>query len=419
MQYQELSWRSRGRLWMRLAVRLLLFVAAALLLFLVGVPLLSLCMPFVLALIFTWIFEPLVRFLDAKHILPRKALSIILILLLCSLLGGLLFLVGYQLFQELSALSLNWQTVWGQITQAVEQFTASASRLLNFFPEDIRVAAGQASAKLMDWLADVGTTTLLPKTTSFAASIPGGFLSLLFFLMGTYFIMSDYPRISATVTGWMPVNVKAFFRFLLRTFQAAFNGYIRAQLLLSLGVFAILAVSFTLMRVPYGLLLALLLGVMDFIPIIGAGTVMVPWALVELVMGDWRTALLLMVVWGIIVIFRRTMEPRFLGSQTGLHPVLSLLGIFVGMRCFGLLGMVLGPMVLLVIMNVCASGVFDGLVSDVSLAFGDLMAMLGGWRTDRAQYKAQQTQDEAAEPPGPPEPLEELPPGAVKGKKSK
>jgi predicted PurR-regulated permease PerM len=103
---------------------------------------------------------------------------------------------------------------------------------------------------------------------------------------------------------------------------------------------------------------------------------MIPWALIEISLGDWRTATYLLVIWGVIALFRRVAEPRFLGSQTGLHPVLSLLSIFVGMKAFGVLGMILAPTILLVILCVCASGVFDGVVYDINLAFQDLTAFL-------------------------------------------
>lgn len=91
-------------------------------------------------------------------------------------------------------------------------------------------------------------------------------------------------------------------------------------------------VGFLLIRQPYAVLLALVLAVLDFIPIIGSGTVMVPWAVIDLITGNWSHALGLMVVWGIICVFRRVAEPKAVGSQTGLSPILSLISLYVGMR---------------------------------------------------------------------------------------
>ena len=123
-------------------------------------------------------------------------------------------------------------------------------------------------------------------------------------------------------------------------------------------------------------LLALGLAVLDFIPIVGAGTVMVPWAVVELVTRNFSSAISLMVIWGVIALFRRAMEPKFVGDQTGLSPVLSLLSVYVGMKLGGVLGMILGPVLTLVVLNLAGMGLFRGLRADLSAAAWDVAAIL-------------------------------------------
>lgn len=90
---------------------------------------------------------------------------------------------------------------------------------------------------------------------------------------------------------------------------------------------------------------------MDFIPIIGAGTVMVPWAVIDLFMGNYFHAVQLMVIWGTIALFRRVGEPKFVGDQTGLSPIASLISIYIGWRLAGVLGMILGPTIALIALN--------------------------------------------------------------------
>lgn len=376
MFYQELPWRERGRLWLRLLIRTLLLATLGLLFVKIGLPLLSFCMPFVAAIILTWLLEPLVRFLIRKTILSRKAISIFLVLLICGLFGGVLFWFGYQIAIQVIALANSWSVIWAEVLTVFNQLAEVVRGFVDFLPEEVGAVVQSGTANIMNWLQELGTASILPKTTSFAIRLPWVILSFLFFLMGTYFIMADFPRIGAVVTDWMPINLKAFIRFVEKTFQAAFGGYIRAQLLLSLVVFFILLAGFSMMHLNYGLLLAFLLAVMDFIPLIGAGTIMIPWAIVDMALGRWQEAAFLLVVWGIIAVFRRVAEPRFLGSQTGLHPVLSLVGIFVGMKAWGVLGMILTPILFLVIINIFRSGVFDGFRDDAISAFQDLSAFL-------------------------------------------
>ena len=127
---------------------------------------------------------------------------------------------------------------------------------------------------------------------------------------------------------------------------------------------------------PYGLLLSLGLAVMDFIPVIGAGTVMVPWAFVALFTRDFSNAAWLMGIWGVIALFRRVMEPKFVGDQTGLSPILSLVSIYVGMKLAGVLGMILGPVALLILLNLAGMGCFQGLALDLRAAAKDIAAIL-------------------------------------------
>ena len=194
--------------------------------------------------------------------------------------------------------------------------------------------------------------------------------------MALYFLTADYPYLRTWAVQHTSASVTRFFSQVKQTALAAFGGYLKAELMLSVGVFFILLVGFILTRQSYGLLLALGLAVLDFIPIVGAGTVMVPWAVIALFTRDYVTAVNLMLIWGVIALFRRVMEPKFVGNQTGLSPILSLFSIYVGMKIAGVLGMILGPICTLVLLNLAALGIFDGIKADLSAAAADIAAIL-------------------------------------------
>jgi predicted PurR-regulated permease PerM len=156
----------------------------------------------------------------------------------------------------------------------------------------------------------------------------------------------------------------------------AFGGYIRSQLILTLGVFIILALGFAITGQSYGLVLAVVFAVMDFIPIIGSGTVMVPWMVIDVITGQYGHAIGFAVVWGLIAVFRRVAEPKVLGDQTGLSPILSLVGIYVGMRLAGVAGMIFGPLIILVCINLGKLGIFRPTANDLRMAGSDIRAIL-------------------------------------------
>ena len=197
-----------------------------------------------------------------------------------------------------------------------------------------------------------------------AMGLPSFVIALVIFIMATYLLTADFPYLRTRVAQHLDEGLLRFLVQVKVVSLGAFGGYLKAELLLSVGVFFILLVGFLLIHQPYGLLLALGLAVMDFIPIIGAGTVMVPWAFIALFMGNFP---LLWSSWpfgAFIALFRRVMEPKFVGDQTGLSPILSLVSIYVGMKLGGVLGMILGPTVLLICLNLAAwasSGTAPGL----------------------------------------------------------
>lgn len=384
MEYLPLSRSQRQSLWARLGIRLLLFVGALVLLCLVGRPVLSLCMPFLLALLFTWITEPILCFFHSRWKISRGILSFLLILLVVGALGGVVGALVWKVWSEVSQLAGDWDRMWNTFQSAYLQLSHTFDQLLALLPDQIQNLIHDLSDRLLAWLQEAAQR-LLPKTTSAARSISSFVMAFLFFLMAWYFTAVDYPAMKQTAAEKTPVSLRGIVFQVKRAFSAAFGGYLKAELLLSLGVMVILLVGFLVIGQPYGVLLAILLGILDFIPILGAGTVMVPWAVASFALGNWERGLPLLVIWGIICLFRRTMEPKFVGSQTGLHPLLSLLAIYVGMKLGGVLWMILAPVLVIMFRNLWRAGVFLESWRDLSLAARDLTAIL---RSGRGEPKS-------------------------------
>ena len=342
-------------------------------------PLLGLFMPFVLALVAAWLLDPLVRLLQRKLGLARGLLSLALILLAFGAVSGVLFGLGWALFGEVRSLAENWNGIWSSIQQALEEVGEGLDRLFAHMPGGVEQFVDANLEHFNQWLGDIFNTVMRQAggwATDIAFSIPSFVVALIVFILAAYFITADYPRMIRNARDRMPEGLRGFASHVRTTALGAFAGYVRAEIIISIVVFFILTVGFFVIGQPYGLLLALLFAVLDFIPIIGSGTVMIPWAVIDLFLGDWSHALGLMVTWGVVCVFRRVAEPKVVGSQTGLSPILSLVSMYVGMRLAGVLGMILGPIVCLVAINVFRTGIFDGIVADVGLAVRDTAALL-------------------------------------------
>ena len=379
MEHKPLTWSQRGRLWLRLGIRLGLAALAAWLAVRFGRPLLSLFAPFLFALAAAALLNPLVKKLQRALGWNRQVLSAVLLILVFGLIGGGAALLVYAAAGQLVSLVQNWSGLLDSLQAVMDRLEALFAHLLTLAPPQITQIAEGAGDRLFQWLSDAAPAVLADwglEAGERAMALPSFLVALIIFIMASFLLTADYPYLRSRAVQYLDEGLLRFLSQLRSTALGAFGGYLKAEFLLSVGVFFILLAGFLLMGQPYGLLLALGLAVMDFIPIIGAGTVMVPWAFIDLFTGNLPSAAALMAVWGVIALFRRVMEPKFVGDQTGLSPLLSLVSIYVGMKLAGVAGMIFGPVALLVLLNLAGMGMFRGLRLDLAAAVRDLAAIL-------------------------------------------
>lgn len=384
MYRKQLSWPERGRLWLRIGIRLWITVLAVLFIWTLGRPLLSLFMPFLLGLGAAAVLNPVVRTLQKRLGWSRGVLSLLVLLVVFGAAGTALSLLVRAAVREMISLAENWQNILHTVEQSVLELDLFLQGVAEKLPIAItapdQTVLERVALWLQEWMQtaapDLGYLTQF--ATDKAKDVAGFALAAIVFLMASYFLCADYPYLRTRVIQRMDDGLLRLVRQVKTAALAAFGGYLKAQLLLTVGVFFILLGGFLLTGQSYALLLALGLAVLDFIPIVGSGTVMVPWAVVDLFTARYEQAIAIMLIWGVVVVFRRVAEPKFLGNQTGLSSILSLVSIYVGMRVGGVAGMILGPILTLVALNLLGLGLLDGVKADLRLVAEDTAAILRG-----------------------------------------
>ncbi len=373
----ELTWRERGRLWLRLGLRLGLWGLGALFVWKVLPWLLGLFGPFLAALGVAWLLNRPIRFLQRKLHLRRGAASVGLVVLAVSAVGAMAAGLGYLLVTQAAAALESWPEVWDGMAAGVERVSRSVEELAPMSGRSAGAPGGGVWAQVGAWIGDA-LASAAGFAGSFALSLPGFVIGLVVFVMAACAVSADYPRLRRELVRWVPGELRGFARRVKGVAACAFGGCVRAEFLLSALVFAVMLVGLLLMGEPYAVLVAFALAVLDFIPVAGAGTGLAPWAAIEALRGNYAHALALCAVWGATALARQLAEHRVVGGQTGLSPIASLMSIYVGMKLAGVAGMALGPMVWLVLANLARDGVFDNTLRDLRMALGDLAAVLRG-----------------------------------------
>ena len=162
-----------------------------------------------------------------------------------------------------------------------------------------------------------------------------------------------------------------FFRPQLRCIRQAAGGatfgYLRAQVILSSVVALITFVALLIYGQSFALVIALAVGIVDFFPFFGSSVILFPWAIVAFLQGDWVCTIFLLALTFVLFLFRKLAEPKIVGDQTGLHPLLSLMSMYVGMKLSGILGMILMPILWMAAISLYRVGFFDPTIQDFRL----------------------------------------------------
>lgn len=365
------------QLLLRIFLRLALIVAVLLFLTLLLPPLLDLFLPFVLAFIAASILTPLVRKLTKKEGKVWNHLwSMLFVVVLLLAVTGIIIYAGYYLLSQISDLFQNWDVIQADITDTLAHLSRYLEDKVHLPSAELENYLVTMIQNILDWLVDKVSSwapNVVIGVGNLASGIANFVVSLLFFIVGAYFMTADYPGLKKKLSGWVPNMIRPHMRHLKDAMGSAMFGYLRAQLILS-GVVALISfVALSFSGQSYSSLIAIACGVIDLIPFFGSGTVLVPWAVIMLIVGNYKKALFLLILAFVLFLFRKLAEPKVVGNQTGLSPLVSLISIYVGLKLGGVLGMILCPIVCMIVIGLYGMGFFDPTIEDFRLMFGRIL----------------------------------------------
>ncbi len=184
---------------------------------------------------------------------------------------------------------------------------------------------------------------LLGGVTAFISSVPRVFIFILVTVISSVYFSVDLDRINAFVLKILPRAVSERLIVFKDRFLKTLVKYLRSYLVIMLVTFIVMLFGFLLLNVPYAVLLAFLVSLLDALPLIGVGTVLVPWSIYQIIFGEPWLGIGLLVLFVAHEVIRQFAEPKILGKSLGIHPIVSLVLLYVGYCCFGFLGLLLIP----------------------------------------------------------------------------
>ena len=330
-------------------------LAGALVLLSVGllVGLLPYIGPFVLAFCLAYLMRPLVRVLRrafAKLPFGHGLATLVAMALVFGFIGAAVGALVSRLAQELLALARTApetvRLVTAQAAAWVEAWEAQGEFALSPAVGELLTTLLAELGKLLLSFASTLSATLATGAVSTAASLPRGLLALVLTLMSTYTFSSDEERICAFLRAHLPENIWEGAGRVRRGALHALGRQIRAQALVSLIVTGVVMLGMVILRRPYALVIGLGIGLADALPVIGAGLFLLPWSVWGFLSGDTFLGWGMLLLYGAVVLVRQIVEPRIVGRSLGLHPLATMMSMFIGLQLTGFAGLLLGPLLL-------------------------------------------------------------------------
>ncbi|MCL2696267.1 MAG: sporulation integral membrane protein YtvI [Clostridiales bacterium] len=302
-------------------------------LFSYGIPLF---MPFLLAFLVGLIVRPLSNFLHKKLKIPPKLSAVVLVTLVLALLVFLLLWAGSELISYLQSLFTRYND---RLVPFISDLFRTITATVSEWDPDLAELIGGALTSVINTVGTKIAEISVSAGTSTLAAAPLVLLQIMFFTVASYFVALDPGLIDRTVKNLAgPERYEKYITF-KKTFGSTVGRILRSYGILFVITYCELMLGLLFLGVPNFNAIALAIATVDIVPVLGSGTVLLPWAAIELLQRNTGFGIGLLILYVCITAIRQFIEPRILGKQTGLHPVFTLIALYVGMRLFGILGM--------------------------------------------------------------------------------
>ncbi|WP_139491750.1 sporulation integral membrane protein YtvI [Brevibacillus dissolubilis] len=326
--------------------------------------------PFLISLVIALMMNRPVTYLTEKTRTPRWLWVTVMLLLVLTVMFGLLTLVVTSVIVEISQLISMMPHLVNDLTTSLHRLitqdfiTGLYSRFEFFYTQLDEQYQDTINTNVENGLKSISKAgqelvlSILGGVKSFLVSLPNLATVLVISLLGAFFISKDFYLWETRFRRMLPYGINRRMDQILIDLRNALVGFVRAQVTLISITAAIVIIGLLILDVDYAITIGLLTGFVDLLPYLGTGTVFVPWIVYAFFKGQYGLTIGLAVLYGVVVIFRQIIEPKIVAENVGLDPLMTLVALFIGLNLFGFLGLIIGPVSLVIINALVKANVF-------------------------------------------------------------
>lgn len=330
-------------------------------------------MPFVIGWVISLIATPIVKFFEEKLKIRRKAGSVLVIVLVLAIVIAIVYGICYFLVVQAIGFIKDFPTLWSNIVVEFEKIGDSLTGFYDKLPANVQDAITNFTENGNKYISNIpigagakesGETSAL---TNIVSGIPDVIMGIVMALLSSYLFVAEKDYLGNAIDRYLPKSVGYNLDIIKRSIKNAFGGYFKAQLKIEVWVYLITIIGFLILRIEYSFLIAFLICFMDFLPVFGAGGVMIPWALFELFEKDYRLAIGIFITWAVGQFVRDMIQPKFVGDSVGIAPIPTLFLLYIGYKISGVAGMIFAVPIGIILKNLYNEGTFDTTIESFNI----------------------------------------------------
>lgn len=359
-------------------VNLIFSLLATALFVILGIKAIGFFMPFVIGWCIASVATPLVNWLEKRLKIVKKLGSAMMVILVIGLIVLVIYLVINWLVTEARHLIKDIPEMYAQLETGFRQIGTTLSGTFSHLPSEVQDGWSTVVENLEKYMGDLISRISRPTVTAagkFAKSLPSYLVSLIVAVLSAYFFTVEREEVLNWLKKVSPLSIQKRMTLVIDNLKYAVGGYFKAQFKIMGVVFLILCVGFALLRVRYYALVALLIAFLDFLPFFGTGTAMIPWAVYKVLIGDLKTAVVLLIIYVVTQAARQMLQPQLVADSMGMNPLVTLILLYIGYRVSSVIGMILAVPIGMVIINMCQAGAFDYIFDDVKILLGGILKL--------------------------------------------
>ena len=325
-------------------------------------------MPFLISFVLALLLEPIIRFFMKKWKWTRRISAIFVIVISLLIIVGILAWGVVTLFSEANNLLDSSELYYNKAKKLIDSMSQNIN-IMNRIPPELQSSLETVENNIINTVTN-WITGVLTGITNWVMEVPNLILAIFFSIMSLYFLCTDKIYMIDQLEHHLPETWMKRLSKHIKEIAKALAEYLRAEATLIFISFIISLIGLTIysfmgLNVPFPLLAALGIGFVDALPILGSGTVMVPWAILSALNGDIVLGIAIIGLWAIMSIVRQFLEPRLVGKHIGIHPAFTLIAMYTGYKIWNVTGLIIGPILLIILKNIFAGLLDKGVIKAI------------------------------------------------------